>query len=730
MLLAALRRQWIVIAASIFVFVLAGLVYVSNATPKYLSAATILIDPGNQKLMDQMSETTGTMADESFVLGQVELAKSDKVAKAVASMMDLKHNAIFMDDRPSIVFLLIGSVRDLLLGGSGPVDNSPALVERRIIETLQRNLKVERVGRTSALLISYSSPNAQLSSSITQSFADAYLAEQLNAKFEATRSAGEWLQQRIDLLGVKASQSDLAVQDFKNSNQLISTNGQLVSDQQLGQISARLIDAQSELSSSKAKVESITEAIKTGEVDSVVSASISSPVVSNLQEKYLETSRRETEVGRRVGVDHNQAVKLREQMAEYRRLMFEELSRIAQGYESDYKVASGKVDNLQKQLRDATQLSSTANGAQVELRRLQREADTYRNLHRTFLQKYQESLQQESFPVTEARIITEPFPAMRPSSPKKGLSLALAGLLGIAVGGGLGALREWRDRFFRTGEQISSNLNLNFLGYVPEAEADTVTRRSWLDGSKDPRKIFKRDTIANYVVENPLSTFAEAIRNAKMAIELAAGGKRPIVVGVVSIFPGEGKSTFAINLGELIANQGSHALLIDCDLRNPGATSVLGQHAERGLLEALMGVAPLEDLTMANSATALRFLPVIAKQPVANSAELLASASMDRMLREASEKYEYVIVDLPPCAPLVDAKAVSSKIDCFILVVEWGKTPRNMVKKHLSLNGPVADKCVGVILNKVKVAQLRLYEGFGSRAYDSKSYRSYFRERR
>src|SRR5690606_6902414 len=119
-------------------------------------------------------------------------------------------------------------------------------------------------------------------------------------------------------------------------------------------------------------------------------------------------------------------IRLRGEMREYQRLMFEELGRIAQSYRSNVDVAKSREKSLNDSVAQATGISASANETQVQLRELEREAETYKNLYQTFLQRYQEAIQQQSFPVTEARIISRATNPEHPSHPRKALALALS----------------------------------------------------------------------------------------------------------------------------------------------------------------------------------------------------------------------------------------------------------------------------------------------------------------
>lgn len=731
-IMAAARRQWKIVAASTAIFMALGVGYILTAVPKYQSSASILIDAGNQKIADQVAELSGVLVDESSVLSQVELLRSENIAQAVADGQNLRHNPAFMN-QGSGIDQAIGFIRDLVTGkvladGEQAVDEGS--IRQKVIETLGRNMEVERVGRSYVLSLTYTSTDPVLSAQIAKAFTDAYLAEQLDAKYNSTRRAGDWLQDRLATLREKARESDAKVQKFKQEKNLISTGGQLVSEQQLTQISNQLIGAQNDTLSARAKVEEIEAIIQKGDMDAAVSESIASPVVNKLRDQFLEASREEADISSRLGKNHAQAVKKRREMGEFRRLMFEELARIAQSYKSTLAIAQARENNLTKQVETATNTSAIANDDQVRLRELQRESDTYRNLYRTFLQRWQETVQQESFPVTEARVISNPVPALKPSSPKKGIALALSALLGMMVGGGLGVAREWRDRFFRTGDQVRSQLDLEFIGNVPMTESRAIVMpRNGKGDAVDDRRVFARNSIYNYSIDNPLSSFAETLRSAKIAIDLTLDRKRPKIIGVVSVYPGEGKSTIAINFSQLLAKQGAKVLLMDADLRNPGATRAIGRNAEKGIFEALTNNVPVSDLIIKDDATGLDFLPAVVTQRVPFSSDLLASAAMDHIFSDASSDYDYIVIDLPPLGLLVDARAMSTKVDSYLMVVEWGKTPRAIVKKILQSNWRIFDKCVGVILNNVDNSKLSLYDGFGTGGYYSKHYFRYFEDK-
>jgi len=731
-LVAVARRQWRVVAVCIGIFAILGLVYILTAVPKYTASTSVLIDRGNSQIVNQMQANVAAalpIEDDASVLSEVELFKSDSIGLAVVDKLKLLDNPEFTSPARSPISMLrsLLNFRTWFASDDAAADDLDTM-RHNAADKIVTDMDVDRIGRSYALSISYTSTSPELASKIATSIAEAYLVDKLNSKYDATRRASEWLQERIDELKQRALDSDLAVQKFRTAHGLLSTGGQyqLLSDQQLSELTTQLIGAQADTARARAKYERVKSIIDNKRTDAIVTDVLDNSISNDLRKKYLEASKLEAEISARLGPDHIQAVRLRSEMAEYQRLMFEELNRIAESYQSELQVAQTREKSLQDSVTQASSVTAAAGETQVQLRELERTADTYRNLYQTFLARFQEATQQQSFPITDARIITRAQVPTAPSAPKKPLILALAMALGAAVGGGIGAFREFRDRFFRTGEQVRDVLSLEYIGHIP-----AVDEKEASNGASEPesaRGLQNGNGITNYVVNHPLSAFAETMRSAKIAVDMENPSSRCKVIGVISSLPGEGKSTVAINLAQLLAMQGSRTLLIDADLRNPGATRAIGRHAEQGILEALLEGKPLKDVLLLDSKTRLAFLPAVVKRRVPHSSDLLSSSIMVNLLEELKVHFDYIVLDLPPLGPVVDARAVSPMLDASLAVIEWGRTSRRVVRTTFAVQPELMEKCIGVVLNKVDTEKLKLYRSYGSGEYYYNRYSAYYHE--
>jgi len=229
-----------------------------------------------------------------------------------------------------------------------------------------------------------------------------------------------------------------------------------------------------------------------------------------------------------------------------------------------------------------------------------------------------------------------------------------------------------------------------------------------------------------YAVDEPLTAFAETLRAVKIAADLTLPDRDTRVIGITSILPGEGKSTISMNFASLLSHLGNRTLLIDCDLRNPGLTRAVAPNAKEGIIEAVLQGKPFKSLLVKEETSSLSILPAVLRGRVPHTSDFLVSSGMKAVLKQAEDEYEFIIADLPPIGPIVDVRAIAPQLDAIVLVAEWGATARTLIRDTLMTHPIVREKCLGVVLNKVAMSKLRLYEHYGPEDYYSGSYAKYY----
>ncbi|TMJ53582.1 MAG: polysaccharide biosynthesis tyrosine autokinase [Alphaproteobacteria bacterium] len=708
-----LSRQWRFIVLVTGLALIVGVAYLAITPSRYTAQADMIIDTKRITWTQSELATENHPVEDPAVESEIETTKSEKVALTVIRQLHLNEDPEFVGTGSGLkqhIFSLLGLT-------SGPQSEpSNDEIMRRTLGALKDNLRVTRLGRSYIEQIAYTSRDREKAATIANAFADAYIDDQLQAKFEATHRASVWLEQRIGELRQQASDAYKAVQDFKSANSIIiGVDGKLASEVELDQLGVALAKARADTSQARAKLDRIARVLEQrndkesfGIPDPVVTDALSNPVITKLRQQFLDDQNRESEWSARYGADHQAARNLRAEMAALQRAIWDEISRIAESYKSELQIAKSQEESIDKRMMDVFQQSGSTRQSQVRLRELETAANTYRNIYETFLSRFTQSVQQQSFPSTEARVVTVASPPRAPSSPKTTLTLALAVVCGFGLGIMLAYTREQMNRQIHTRAQLEGLLGIGCLAVLPAVAG----KRPPLRKHGAPRDSGAFREISEVA---PFSATAEALRYIKVAIDLhPAGGK---VVGIVSALPGEGKTTVAASFAAFVAKSGSRVLLIDADLRNPSMTNTLGYANAPGLLDMVADKSSFDDLVITDTEYKFDFLPSSTRIKPSNSSDILNSPAMRQMLKAAKNDYDYVLVDLPPILPVVDVKAAAHLFDAFVLVVEWGSTSSDEILKAVSASSIVSERLLGAVLNKADEAVMRRFEGYSDRSY-------------
>ncbi|WP_457094487.1 Wzz/FepE/Etk N-terminal domain-containing protein [Microvirga sp. P5_D2] len=718
---AAVRRQWKIIAGAALIGSLIGVLYAATSVPLYTTTTSIMIDRRQVRAVQDVSAVTDIGVDAPIVAdSQVEILKSERIALAVVDQLKLANDPTFWVREGWLLTRVRQSLDRAMRRFYGLLRSETVPDAARQQEAkrwaaayrLLSNTAVARVGKTYLITVSYTGTNPEQAAQIANAYVEAYLADQLDAKVEVTRRANSWLLVRLDELQQQAVASDLAVQQFRADNNLIAVGGQLVSDSQLSELNTQMVVVRGEVARTSARLERIRAVIQTNRVEALVGEALGNALINDLQARYLEASKREAEIVARFGPGHERAAQYQSEKAEVQRQILAELTRIAESYEGEYQVAKSRLETLSQNVDKLIGVTAGANNKLVELRELERKADTYKSLYQSFLQRYQQTVQQQSFPMNDARVITPAATPTQPSHPKTIPIILITAFMGAIVGAAVGAWREYRDGSLRTGGQVWDELGLKCLGMLPTISLPP--RGGKREGK--PRGVPPKDgeaaafALTRYVLHAPDSKFADTLRAVVASADYVFPGRRAKVIGVLSVAPQEGRTTIAANLAALLAEEGSQTLLVDGDFRNPALTRLVAPDATEGLLEVLAEGRPWRSALYYGLQSNLAILPTIYRRELAHSRRLTANGRFEDMLREASESFEYVIVDLPPLGVTSDARVLAAKVDCVLLAIEWGGTSKDLVKDTLAANEVAGIRCMGVVLNRVDMDLLRLYQ--------------------
>lgn len=704
-----LRREWRLIA---FVTVLSsalGATYVSLAPRKFTAQTDMFVD--TKGITAPQSETSQETrgVDDSIVESEIETTRSEKVSKSVIRRLHLTEDLEFVGSGHGLFSRVTG-----LFGLATKSDERPSSteLERRALATLNDNLRVTRLGRSYVEQIAYTSLDPDKAARIANAFAEAYIEYRLEAKFEATRRASIWLEERISELRQQASKAYKAVQDFKAENGIIiGVEGKLASEVELDQLGVALAKARADTSQARAKLDRIQLIIEQRPEkenftipDPVVTDALNNQVITKLRQKFLENQNKQSEWSTRYGPDHEAVKNLRSEMTALQRSIWDEISRIAESYKSELQIAKSQEEAIDKRMVEIFQRSGSTRQAQVRLRELETGANTYRGIYEAFLSRFTQSVQQQSFPSTEARVVTEASAPPKSSSPKVAITLAFAVMCGLGLGALSAIAREqFMHRRVHTRDQLETLLGTSCLAAFPRLSRLKARLRG------RPSAAFRQINDAP-----PFSATAEALRYIKVAIDLYPAGAK--VIGVTSALPGEGKTTVTAAIAAFLAKTGARTLVIDSDLRSPALSQTLGYIDEFGLQRMAAEGLAVADVVITDPNFKFDVIPSPATARPSNSSDVLSSPSIRKGLERARQDYDYILCDLPPILPIVDVKAVAGLFDAFIMVVEWGNSTDEVLKAIRS-SPLLSERLLGAVLNKTDETFMRRFEGYSDRRY-------------
>ncbi len=718
LLLTLWRRKMVVFSTIAVVTVLTALV-LFQVEPRYTATAQVMIDTRQSKVVDIESVVSGISAEMATLLSEVEVIRSPSLIARVVEKLNLTQDPEFNGAlrEPSwtakILNLETYVSRDLLvsLGLRSPSATMIAAdrddrIESSVIGAIQGSMSVRPVNRSLVISIAFTSTDARKAALIANTITDNYIVDQLEAKFEATRRATTWLNDRLVSLKEKLRVSEAAVERYRvDVADKIGQQSRLT-EQQLSELNSQLILARAKGAEAKARLNQVEDLLASeGNLNSAAEV-LNSPLIQRLRDQESQVLREMSDLSSRYGPRHPKMIKTNAELKELRANIGREVRKIAFSLQNEMKVANVREQTLEKSLAVLEGKSAEQSRAEVRLRELEREAEANRLLYENFLSRFKETSEQEDLQQADARVIARASTPSGPSFPKKKLVFILAIFSSALLGVALVFVLERLDNSFRSAEQLEQQTGLASIGMVP-----------LVAGIANAKKI------ARHILDKPTSSVSESVRNLRTSLVLSKVDEPPKVIGVTSTVPSEGKSTLALWLAESYANSGQKVLLIDADLRRPKISTLLNLETPSGIIELLTNQCSTEEAVKRVGSTGLHILS--AKPTKADALDLLSSQRMANYVKTFREHFDMVIIDSPPILAVADAKVTGNLVDKILYIVKWDSTPRQLVLRGIKTAHEAGLDIAGTVLTQVNLRKHSRY-GYGDHGYYYGKYKNYY----
>lgn len=414
------RRRMQVIVPTVLVAICA-VAFVGLSSPYYRSSALILIENREGAGPRGDRALTAQLPDEQAVASQVQLIQSRDLVRAVVKNTDLASDPEFGVSSESIfrkVLRLVGLV--------GEQDPQP--LDERVVDKVAGNLSVYPVVGTRVVGVEFSSHSADLAAKVVNGFIDAYLAVQRDAKRESNQQASQYLADEIASLRGRVAEAEDRVEAFRAQTGLvIGTNNTTVAAQQLGDTTIQLSAARTQQGEAQAKADMIRSVMSQGRPAEALDIA-NSELVRALTQQRSQLAAQLASEGRTLLPLHPRMRELSAQIAGLDAQIRNEAANLARAFENDARTAGARVEALSKQFDLLKKSASSANGQEVQLRALDREARSQRDLLEQMLTRYREAAARDNPEalLADARVISRGAAATEPYFPKKGPTVILA----------------------------------------------------------------------------------------------------------------------------------------------------------------------------------------------------------------------------------------------------------------------------------------------------------------
>lgn len=422
----ARQRLWI-LAGLIFAFALA-FYYIFFSPLTYTSTISILIDARDRQTIGSDQAPMPQQADPIMVESQLKLMTSESVLRRVIANEHLESDPEFA---PSDHVGLISGLFSLFQRGTV---SAPAIDQ--IVNALTERISVKRPDRTYVVDMEVKASNPGKAARLADAIAKAFLDEERSAADVYTQDQFDWVVQRTKELRAKVEEAEKKVQDYKATNGIVDVAGTLTQEQQLQEANRDLVAARAKAGEAQSRVDQIRKIIASGKTLDGSFDTINSTVIRQLRVQYSDLIRRQAAASQKYGSRHPEILDIEQQLQAIRGQINDEMQRISSALTNEAQVARGNEDAAQKRVQILENKTTDTNATSLQLRELQREADSERSNYEKFL-RANESIRRNLTETPYARIVAPASFPSKPSSPKVLAALLIAASGGLSLGIGL-----------------------------------------------------------------------------------------------------------------------------------------------------------------------------------------------------------------------------------------------------------------------------------------------------
>lgn len=708
------KRRWLAIPVFLTILVI-GAINSYRTTPIYRASTQILIEKDSPKVGDLSTifkQNDGWYNDD-FYQTQYRILQSRSLGRKTAEAMHLdKHPALARGPEDvrspwtvrGAVAGAIGFVKNL--GGSAPPEPVTKTAAKdldpygRYADIVLGALDVVPVRNSRLVDISMTSTNPQLASDLANAHARAYIEQNLEFRFSASKDATDWLEAQLAEQRKKVEASEAQLQRYKEQHDAVAVEDrQNIVVQRLADLNSVATKAKTTRIEKEALYNQLRSIQNSNAIDSFP-AVLGNDYVQKLKSDLGDLQRQQAELADKYGDRHPEMVKVRSAINSAEAKLQIEIDKVVMSVKSEYDTAAAQERTLVGALEGGKAEALSLNRKGIEFSVLQRETESNRQVYEALLQRTKETGISGELKASNIRVVDPAEVPGAPFLPRRQQDLTTAAFSGLVLALGLVFLFEYLDNRIKSPQELRAQLNVPFLGMVPSIDVKAGT------------------LLQDGVPPN----FAEAIRGVRTNVLFSSAEEGVRVIVVTSAGPGEGKSMFSSNLSVSLAQAGQRVLHVDADMRRPRVHAIFDIAQEPGLSNLLVGDCKPSEAIRKTPVQNLCVLPAGMIPP--NPAELLGSKRCEDFFATLGQNFDWVILDSPPVLAVADASILANTATGVVFVVGADQTSRQAARAALEQLEAVQAHVIGAVLNRVDLEKNPYYYS----AYYRKEYSRYYQQ--
>ena len=663
--------RWLVVGG-VALGLVGAILFSLLTTPVYRAWVTLEANPPTVSVSDEQSRERDatTINSYDFVATQVGLLSSKSVAERTAQELNLTNN-------PNIV--------------GQDVDASKRL--RSATAVVAGGLKVIAPDQGTLIKFSFDSPSPQLAAMVANGVADSFINTALQRRYEASAYARNFLERQIAKTRGDLERSERSLAAYAQAQGIISTGVGADGKPAVGD--ANSLQGESLITLNKALADATARRVAAeGAYRQSLATGPTSDVTTSTQALRQQRATLQAEYQQKrtfMKPEHPEMQSLQSQITELDKQIARESAQMVSGHENtllaDFRGAAAAERALQARVGQLKGDVLNLRGRSIQYNILQREVDTNRSLYDALLQRYKEIGVAGGVGMAPVSIVDRADAPTLPYKPNLFMNL-LMGLGAGLVAGLAGAVGlEFLTDTIKTREDVRSKLRLPCLGAVPKTAA--------------------RDTFVEDL-KNPASVVSEAYSAIVAALRFSTEAGMPKILLVTSTQSGEGKSSTALALAQNFARREKSVLLVDADLRKPAFKASTDKV---GLSKLLTTDDPIRDHVLETQHANLWLLSSGPVPP--NPADLLSTGRIRKIIAEADEQFDLIVIDGPPTLGLADSPLLAAASGNVLFVVESGKTRTRAAIEALNRLEATGTHVLGATLTKAAAGGGYGYSRYG-----------------